>query len=191
MNDVNELNILMKSEAISGWNFLLQKGFSLRGRAGATVREFLRESVGYDDCLIDEKVRTIFLNSSPMDDIDTTHVKEGDRLALGSAMPGLVGICMGRDNPYKEFRSGIAARKNAVEETARPVMVFVKVFSTLAVDTGVDLLGRGIEINAAILADFLKEKAEFIVKQDGVSAEAIVSSLREMEGDIRIRVRFQ
>ena len=118
MIDDARLNIHMKTESISGWNFLLQKGFTLQGHAGMSVRAFLQESLGYENCLIDESVRTIFLNSSPVDDIDGAHLKEGDRVALGSAMPGLVGICMGRDNPYKDFRSDISVKEENIAESA-------------------------------------------------------------------------
>lgn len=168
MNDASRLTIRMKKNSRTAWNTLLQRGFHLQGPAGKTVREFLISVFEYNDCFIDETVRTVFLNSSPVDDINTAHVKEGDRLALGSAMPGLVGICMGRDNPYKDFRSGIACQADEVDDSSgESIRVFAKIFSSLAVETGEDILRRGIEVDASHLADLLEEHSAHLV--DGPS----------------------
>jgi len=190
MNNVACLKIQMKVEAISGWNYLLQKGFTLQGQAGVSVREFLQNALGYDDCFIDETVRTIFLNSSPVDDIDTAHIKEGDNLALGSAMPGLVGICMGRDNPYKEFRSGISVKDESADESAVPITVNVKIFSTLAVESGEDVLKKGISINAAQLAEFLEGRKKQVIDANGMGTEELIANLQKEEGEIQVTVAF-
>ncbi len=190
MNNVAHLNVRMKAEARSSWNFLLQKGFFLLGVSGMTVREFLREAVGYDDCLIDETVRTIFLNSSPVDDIDTTHVKDGDRMALGSAMPGLVGICMGRDNPYKEFRSDIASVADNAKRGNDPVRLFIKIFSTLAVDTGTGVLSRGIEMDAGLLVEYFEKDLSRVLAVEDVAAESLLDFLKEQAGEVLIKVNF-
>ena len=190
MIDDRRLDIHMRTESISGWNFLLQKGFTLQGHAGVSVRAFLQEALGYDNCLIDESVRTIFLNSSPVDDIDQAHLKEGDRLALGSAMPGLVGICMGRDNPYKSFRSDISVKEENIDESALLIKVFVKIFSLLAVDTGVDVLKRGIFINAELLAGFLEDRMELVRDAAGLDVSELIALLQTKEGDVSVTVEF-
>lgn len=185
------LNIRMTRETRRGWNFLLQKGFFMRARSGVSVREFLRASLGYADALIESEVRTIFLNSSPVDDIDTARIKDGDRLALGSAMPGLVGICMGRDNPYKGFRGDISVIEDVVDKSAAEIRVSVKIFSTLAVETGEAVLRRGIEIDAHLLADFLTEKVGELLDADGLSTEVLLSGLQKNDGTVRITVLFE
>ncbi len=114
------LTLVMHSDARLGFNTLLQRGVYLTGRGGLTVRGFLHEVVGYDDVCIEGEVRTIFLNFSPMDGLDETYIKDGDRLALGSAMPGLVGICMGRDNPYKSFQERFG-KPEGLRRTSRSV----------------------------------------------------------------------
>ena len=185
-----ELKLEMRSGARLAFNTLLQRGFYMTGPDGLTVREFLRRVVGYDDACIDGEVRTIFLNSSPMDGIDETHVKDGDRLSLGSAMPGLVGICMGRDNPYKSFRSDIACDKDAEMESGETVRVFVKVFSVLAVDTGADILAAGIEVDRSVLAGLLEKEAENYIEGSGKSATEMIADLRSDAGTVRAAVTF-
>lgn len=167
MSNAKCLTIRMAAASRTAWNFLLQKGFYLTSNSGMTIRQFLVETVGYENCFIDETVRTVFLNSSPVDDIDAAHVKDGDRIALGSAMPGLVGICMGRDNPYKSFRSDIACEgEDGTGSGVESIRVFVKVFSTLAVETGEAILRQGIEARVVDLAKLFEEQADLLIDGD-------------------------
>jgi hypothetical protein len=186
-NDYMEIS--MSAEAVSAWNYLLQKGFALETISGSSVRNFLRSALGFDDEFIDGTVRTIFLNNSPVDDLDDTFVKDGDRLALGGAMPGLVGIVMGRDNFYKSFRSGISV-KDHVPAQAAPARLSVKVFSTLAVESGRNILGRGILVDAAVLAEFLDGKRGQIVEAGGMSADDFIAGLAGKTGDVAVRISF-
>ncbi|MEZ7197006.1 hypothetical protein [Pseudodesulfovibrio karagichevae] len=183
------MGISMVAEAAWGWNYILQKGFALDGVSGTSVREFLHEALGFDDEFIDSTVRTIFLNNSPVDDLDRTFIKDGDRMALGSAMPGLVGIVMGRDNFYRSFRSGIEVKDHSRADAA-PARLTMKVFSTLAVESGRGLLARGILVDAALLAEFLRGKKAQIVKAGGLDADGFLARLDGLSGDVAIRVTF-
>lgn len=183
------MEISMIAEAAWGWNYILQKGFALDGVSGTSVREFLHEGLGFDDGFIDSTVRTIFLNNSPVDDLDHTYIKNGDRMALGSAMPGLVGIVMGRDNFYKSFRSGIEVKDHSRVDAA-PARLAMKVFSTLAVESGRGLLARGILVDAAVLAEFLRGKKAQIVEAGGLDADGFLARLDSLSGDVAIRVTF-
>ncbi|WP_148266934.1 hypothetical protein [Pseudodesulfovibrio mercurii] len=179
----------MVAEAAWGWNYILQKGFALDGVSGTSVRGFLHDALGFDDGFIDSTVRTIFLNNSPVDDLDRTYIKDGDRMGLGSAMPGLVGIVMGRDNFYKSFRSGIEIKDHSRAQ-ASPARVSMKVFSTLAAETGRGLLARGILVDAGVLAEFLRDRKAQILSADGLDAEGFLARLETMTGDVSIRVIF-
>lgn len=183
------MEISMIAEAAWGWNYILQKGFALDGVSGTSVRRFLHEALGFDDEFIDSTVRTIFLNNSPVDDLDHTYIRDGDRMALGSAMPGLVGIVMGRDNFYKSFRSGIEVKDHSRADAA-PARIAVKIFSTLAVESGRRVLARGILVDAALLARFLREKKAQLVGGDGLDAEGVLARLDGLSGDVPVRVTF-
>jgi hypothetical protein len=183
------MEITMVAEAAWSWNYVLQKGFFLDGVSGTSVRRFLHEALGFDDDFIESTVRTIFLNNSPVDDLDDTFIKDGDRMALGSAMPGLVGIVMGRDNFYKSFRSGIAVKDHSRSEAA-PARLSMKVFSTLAVESGRGLLARGILVDAGLLAGFLREKKGLFLKGDGLEADEFLTRLDTLSGPVSVRVTF-
>jgi hypothetical protein len=189
-NNVVSLRIAMVEGAVAGWNYLLQKGFALEAVSGMSMRLFLRDILGFDDNYIDATVRTIFLNNSPVDDLDAINIHDGDRIALGSAMPGLVGIVMGRNNPYKSFRSDISVRKGSLSIDQVPIVVSVKIFSTLAVESGRDILKRGILVDANMLATFLADKKSQIVEAEGVGADTLLAKLATMSGNIPICVNF-
>lgn len=182
--------LTLRREARTGFNTLLQRGVYLVGRSGMTVRTFLREVLGYDDACIEGEVRTVFLNSSPMDGLDVSRLRDGDRLALGSAMPGLVGICMGRDNPYKSFRSSIDLARDESEGSNEPIRVCVKIFSVLAVDTGEGVLARGIEVDREPLLALLDRERANLLPEGGPGPSEILAALRDGEGPVRVRVRF-
>jgi len=182
--------LTLRREARTGFNTLLQRGFYLIGRSGMTVREFLWEVLGYDDAFIEGEVRTVFLNSSPLDGLDTTRLQDGDRLSLGSAMPGLVGICMGRDNPFKSFRSSINLEGKGGEESDNPIRVFVKIFSVLAVDTGEDILARGIEVDRAALRALVEQELDCLLPEGGPGPSEILAELGNGAGTVRVRVHF-
>ncbi|QJB57980.1 hypothetical protein [Pseudodesulfovibrio sp. zrk46] len=186
MNNVECLDVVMSADALPAWKFILQKGFFLRGPSGLTVREFIMSKLGYDFDFIDEDVRTIFRNNSPVDGIDEVHVQEGDKLALGGAMPGLVGIVMGRDNPYKSFRKDISCHDDDADTASeQSIRVFMKIFSTLVTKTGTDILARGIEISHAELGELIQKNKAHLLSGDGLSKLD-----NDPESFIRVKVAF-
>lgn len=191
MNELRYMNLVMTEESRSLWNYLLQKGFFLEAHAGMSVYDFFTTVLKYDDEFIEGTVRTVFLNNSPVDDINASHLKAGDRMALGSAMPGLVGIVMGRDNPFKSFRSDISAEVDDTDESREPILLSLKIFSTLAVQTGRELLERGILIDAGVLDDFLNDKESMIVEAEGSDGEAFLDKLSGMSGSVGVSVVFR
>lgn len=184
MKEVAHLKLQMKTEARPGWNYLLQKGVFLESPSGRNIHQFLTETLGFEDEFIERSVRTIFLNSSPVDDIDCANIHDGDKIALGSAMPGLVGIVMGRDNPYKSFREDISCESDDVEDDADKIKVSLKIFSTLAVESGEGVLKRGIEVEREQLALFLDKHKANIVTSDGLK------SLDGKDERVFVRVEF-
>lgn len=184
MNHIEQLNIRMDNTARNGWNFLLQKGVFKTGPGGLSVREFIMTAFGYESDFIDKSVRTIFLNYSPVDDIDTAVVTDGDKLSLGGAMPGLVGVVMGRDNPFKSLREGISNNaQNAENESDDQIRVFMKVFSTLAEETCTDILSRGIETSADEVRTVLNKYKDHLISVKGIDG-------LPDDADVMVRVEF-
>ncbi|NDY56973.1 hypothetical protein G3N56_09490 [Desulfovibrio sulfodismutans] len=127
-------------------------GVEMPGPCGLDV--FLGENLGLDPAYVRERLRTIFVNGQPVDDIAKTKLAPGDELALSVAMPGLVGICMRLDSPLKSFRGDIthgrAASRSHLGDLAGTVTV--KLFNFIAREIGPGLLARGVTIVGGKLA---------------------------------------
>ena len=109
---------------------LLQQGVGVSGRIGASLREFLIRDLGVDPDYVDGDLETAFLDSQPVDDFDSTHIRDGCVLALSGAMPGLAGATLRRGGYYARMRDGIShghAPPNA--DTAEPCVVTLKLFN--------------------------------------------------------------
>jgi len=149
---------------------LLQAGFWIEAWGERSVRDFMREALGFEDEYIERSISTVFVDSQPVDDLDAALVGPGSRLALSAAMPGLVGAVMRIKSPYASFRSaisygaaggeGAAAGGTAAAGPAGGAgigaaaggLVSVKLFNSVMAERGPALLGRGLLVDASELA---------------------------------------
>jgi len=127
-------------------------GVGVAGPCGLDT--FLGEILGLDPVYIRDRLRTIFVNGQPVDDIAHTMLAPGDELALSVAMPGLVGICMRLDSPFKSFRGDITHGRAASRSHlgAQAGTVTVKLFNFIAREIGPGLLARGVAVSGGRLA---------------------------------------
>lgn len=109
---------------------LLQQGVGVPGRIGASLREFLIQDLGVDPDYVVGDLQTVFLDSQPVDDFDSTHIRDGCVLALSGAMPGLAGATLRRGGYYARMREGIS-RRHAIPnaDTAEFCVVTLKLFN--------------------------------------------------------------
>lgn len=140
---------------------LLQAGFFMLAREGMSAREFMRDILAFPDPYIEGVVSTVFLDDSPVDDIDATRLAEGSRIALSAAMPGLVGAVMRRNSPYAALRESISYKKDgaaAMSAVERPpeIRVGVKLFNSVMRDRGPELLARGIYLRGEAAEEALR-----------------------------------
>ncbi len=138
-------------------NFLLilQYGFAIRAHVGCSVNDFLRSEIGLDSNTI-EKIQTIFLEGSPVDDLDSAMVRDGATLALSAAMPGLVGATMRRGGVYASFRGSITYHETGEACSKGEGLVRLKLFNVLLGELGCGFLEKGVLVKSSDLEDFLK-----------------------------------
>lgn len=141
-----------------GTVMLLQKGVGVCGIAGMSIREFLISGAGFSPEYIESRIRTVFLNNCPADNIDTVKIKDGDILSLSGALPGVAGMAMGRDTPISPFRSEISA-KNTEDVGEGKVLLKVKLFNLIAKEVGVSLLEQGVIVDANLVLQAFRENA--------------------------------
>jgi hypothetical protein len=146
-------------EQVSCFFPLLQQGFSVRVQVGCGIQELLCNQFGIDPDYLKQRITTIFLNSKPVDDPETSRVADGATLALSAAMPGLVGATMRRGGYYAAMRGGITHRESPADAEEKYGEIRIKLFNLLMAELGPGFLQQGIIVSPAALANFLAAQA--------------------------------
>lgn len=132
MIDVPSRDVVLCADDMRVLKPILQAGVGVRARSRQNLRRFLTDDLGIDPVYVEERLQTVFLDGSPVDDFDAAVVQPGCTLALSGAMPGLVGATMRRGGYYARMREGIAydgEDDGAGETDAETPVVFVKLFN--------------------------------------------------------------
>lgn len=155
-------------------------GFACRTDIG--LRRFLLQELGLTDEQVECDIKTVFLNNAPVDDFDAARVHDGDVLALGTAMPGLVGITMACSSPLSGFRNDISHAEKipeTMENDGAPGRITLKLFSFVGKMCSMNILTKGVEIPLPQLIELLDQPGEHLTKQ--------VLSLRMDEKPVSVR----
>jgi hypothetical protein len=139
---------------------ILQGGFFVKCQIGTNIQAVLCEQFGFNPGYVNERITTVFLDGSCVDDIERAVIKEGSILALSSAMPGLAGATLRRDSVYAVLRSSITYEEK--DDVCRYVegIIRVKLFNLLIDELGPVFLQRGILVKADEMIHFLKKQTE-------------------------------
>jgi len=177
---------------------LLQNGMYVPDvPSGTSVREFLIRVLGLSPEYIRGRIQSLFLDGKPVDDYDTAHIRDGSRLALSSALPGLVGATLRQGGLFALFRDTITYRDAAAEERGNAT-VQVKLFNLIMDELGPSLLQKGVLVKASVLRNFLAENQEvaktskkILLNTQPIDAAALLRhDFAEMNDLVRITVRI-
>ncbi|WP_432737901.1 hypothetical protein [Maridesulfovibrio sp. FT414] len=155
---MDNLKTVTIGKGVPGTITLLQKGVTVRAVAGMSIREFMEEVIGLNPEYAENRVRTIFLNASPVDDIDGVKIQDGDFVSLSGALPGICGIAMGRDTVISPFRTEISAKASDARR-AGEASIFLKLFNLVASEAGPVLLQKGVIAQASDVINALGENS--------------------------------
>ena len=150
------LFLALGSEKISYLFQLLQQGFMVKVQVGCSVRALLSQQLDISPELLEGRIKTIFLDGKPVDDMDSTIIKEGSTLALSAALPGLAGATLRRGGTYASLRSQITHPRDEAPVAQREGIIVLKLFNLLMDELGPALLHRGVFIKKEVLKEFLK-----------------------------------
>jgi hypothetical protein len=132
------------TRAVSG---LLQQGVAVVAKTGCSVLEFLIEQLGLAPDYVAGRITTVFLDGQVVDALDTATLRDGARLTLSAAMPGLVGATLRRSGVYARMRAEITrAPDRTATAAAANGIVHVKLFNLLIEELGPVLLARGVVV---------------------------------------------
>jgi hypothetical protein len=158
---MKNLSLSIQPSLINKFYEILQSGFFVKCRTGISVQALLCEQLGLNPQYVNERITTVFLDGSCVDNIERAVIKEGSTLALSSAMPGLAGATLRRDSVYATLRSSITyEEKGDVCRDDTEGIVRVKLFNLLIDELGPIFLQRGIMVKADEMIQFLKRQPE-------------------------------
>jgi hypothetical protein len=135
---------------------LLQRGVMVKVQVGCSLSALLVEQLGLKPEYVKERIKTIFLEGNPVDDLGTTLVKDGSVLALSAAMPGLAGATLRRGGVFAGLRSPIPQREMKTPILPKEGFVEVKLFNLLIRELGPVFLERGVLLSKNDFGEFLK-----------------------------------
>ena len=134
---------------------LVRSGFATQVMVGCSLQELLCNQLGIDEDYLQNRVQTIFLNNSPVDDIAAATVTDGATISLSAAMPGLNGAVMRRGGLLASLRHSISHQPDNVCIEQDCGQIKLKLFNLIAKEIGPDFLARGILAKGRDLAEVL------------------------------------
>lgn len=155
IQQVGKLNLKIAGDKIHFFFSFLRQGFMVETPVGCSVKTMLNNTLGMDDHYVEDRIKTIFLDAKPVDDINTACIKDESVLALSGAMPGLAGATLRRGGQLASFRGSISCRSDGKSALSQEGHVVVKLFNLLVSDLGPIFLKQGILLEKKQLEDFL------------------------------------
>lgn len=193
MPTTRTLLIHAAAEALQALTPLAREGLGVDIAAGRSLRQTLTEDLGLAAECVEQRIQTVFLDGSPVDNIDTDHARPGSALALASALPGVAGICMQRQSRIGVYREGITHQGGPdVPATDRRLRITLKLFNNVAVECLAQVLAHGVEVRSGRLAELLEANPEALadasLRLDGqeLSRAALAAALQGANAPVRI-----
>jgi hypothetical protein len=156
LKNVDKLELLPSDEQIPRFCTLMQKGCFVRVQTGCRLSELLCDQFHISPNYIKNEIKVIFLDYSPVDDLESAIIKDGGVLALSAAMPGLVGASMGRDGGLSWMRSSITYQEDESGQDKQEGILHMKLFNQVMADLGESFLSRCVYLKSTFLAGFLE-----------------------------------
>ncbi|MFZ5811808.1 MAG: hypothetical protein ACOY4F_07200 [Thermodesulfobacteriota bacterium] len=176
MQLAGEMDLVVDRQGFGSLLGLLSGGVGVPAPAGCDLDTFFHRCLGLDPDYAATRVRTVFLNGRPVDDTARAVLAPGDEVALSTAMPGLVGICMRRDSPIRSFRRDITHdprdEKAPAAQEGETIPVTVRLFNFIALEIGPGLLDRGVHVSGERLARAMADGVSILdAALDGVTVD--------------------
>ncbi|MDD2319705.1 MAG: hypothetical protein PHO83_06625 [Geobacteraceae bacterium] len=157
-NELVTISLEPTTEQIVRLCTLMQKGCYLKIECGKSMRDVLCRQCGISPEYVRVDIKVMFLESSPVDNIDEAIIKDGATIALSAAMPGLVGAAMRKDG-LTWMRTSITYHEGEAEHNESLGLIQMKLFNQVMADLGESFLKRGVYIKAGFLYESLKRFA--------------------------------
>ena len=155
------------------WLPLLWQGVRLEVKLGGSLEELLVGQLGLEEGFVQDRIRIVFLNGHPVDDLQAAFVEEAAQIALGAAAPGIIGIALQRQSAAAYLREDITYDNSRTATRQKKGWITVKLFNEIARAIGPMVLGRGFGIEAATLNGLLADPSGILHAQTNGKAGTI------------------
>jgi len=137
---------------------LLRSGFIVDLTVGCSLEHMLCDQLEIAPDYLQDRAQTVFLNSSPVDDLASASVPDKAIISLSAAMPGLNGAIMRRGGPLSEMRRSISHAPDQVYSQLSPGRITLKLFNLVAKELGQHFLTRGVVVSSKALGELLMQQ---------------------------------
>ena len=180
-----DLSIFVTSKLIPFFFQLLGQGFLVNVPANCSIRDLIVECFGIHDDYLEERIKTLFLNGSVVDDLNSCNIIEGSTLALSGAMPGLAGAVLRRGGFYASFRRTISLDDSQSRIDKDNHWIVLKLFNMIVKELGPGFLEKGIWMEGEKLQEFLMRNSEELKMSRSLSElngkEVDIDSLQKVD----------
>ncbi len=154
----NAVSLALKRAQFPLLHPFLRRGFWIRARAGACLRDILIRDLGLSEEAVRDRIQTVFLDGEVVDDFDVVFPGFGSTLALSAAMPGLLGACFRKGGDFAGMRGSITSRECSPEPGREIGELRIKLYNLLTGELGDTLLERGIMAEAGQIRALVEER---------------------------------
>ncbi len=160
-----QLCLVVSDDLVPLFLRLLSQGVVEFIQAGSSIKELLCGQLGIQEEYLDERIKTIFLNSKAVDDVESSIVESDSTLALSGPMPGLAGATFRRGGFFSGMRSQISYDKALSSAPKGTGKIRLKLFNLVVKELGPTFLERGVWIKQKQLQDFISENVDQLTKR--------------------------
>jgi hypothetical protein len=172
-----KIEISFTPEILPCFYSIFQSGFLFPCQVERSIEDLLRQQLALDPEFVEEKVSTVFLNGSCVDDISSAILKDGSIVAFSSALPGLAGATLRRGGHYACLRESITHKEQAAPSAWREGLITVKLFNMLMAGMGGVFLEKGIILDRNSATDLFTTLSKgFIDLIDKVEIQGAILS---------------
>ena len=155
------LDINIPAVKIDRFTTLLQSGIKLPAVSGMSLGVFIDSLPGFDIDYISHTIQTIFLDGNAIDDLEHPLTQQDHVLALSAAMPGLAGAIFRRNSLCAALRTQ-GENISAIQQSGRELFIDLKLFNTIALEKGGELLRSGGIFSGETLISFLQQRPSLL-----------------------------
>jgi hypothetical protein len=193
-DDLPVVEIRVRTDSIDRYTAIFQTGVTLVTPGTVSIGVFLDKLPGFTMDYINNRVQTIFLNGSAMDDLETPLIGTHPVLALSAAMPGLAGAIFRRNSMHAALRSANVQHPMPSGQP-KTIAVTLKLFNMIAAEKGADILAQGVGFTGAQLTDFFADHPTLVTSithafltGQALDRDELMQQLDRL-GDIRLIIR--